>query len=84
VNYAAIVSILHEFWNESVKSLTRSVTSLAGIRMSFRSSVSKDGFERNAFEQQISRGIVAIVGNSTCEVLQAKKSLKAVCVEIAP
>jgi isoquinoline 1-oxidoreductase beta subunit len=82
MKYAAIVH--PPAFGMKLKSFDKSsVTSLAGIQDVFSIKLFKDGFERNAFDTANFPEIVAIVGNSTWEVLQAKKSLKAEW-EIAP
>ncbi|AGA80365.1 xanthine dehydrogenase family protein molybdopterin-binding subunit [Echinicola vietnamensis] len=53
-----------------------SVTSLPGIQDAFELKIFKDDYGRNFFDTTTFPVIIAIVGNSTWEVLQAKKSLK--------
>lgn len=60
-----------------------SVTSLPGIQDVFEVKVFKDDYGRNFFDTTTFPEIIAIVGNSTWEVMQAKKKLK-VEWEIAP
>ena len=54
-----------------------SVTSLPGIQDAFAIQLFKEDYVRNFFDTATFPELVAIVGNSTWEVLQAKKSLKA-------
>uniref|UniRef100_UPI0040481A60 molybdopterin cofactor-binding domain-containing protein n=1 Tax=Algoriphagus sp. TaxID=1872435 RepID=UPI0040481A60 len=54
-----------------------SVTSLPGIQDAFAIQLFKEDYVRNFFDTTTFPELVAIVGNSTWEVLQAKKSLKA-------
>tara|TARA_R110002111_G_C6004977_1_gene373711 strand:+ start:7161 stop:9431 length:2271 start_codon:yes stop_codon:yes gene_type:complete len=54
-----------------------SVTSLPGIQDAFKVKIFKDDYGRNFFDTTTFPEIIAIVGNSTWEVLQAKKSLQA-------
>jgi isoquinoline 1-oxidoreductase beta subunit len=60
-----------------------SVTSMSGIREVFSFKLHKDDYEQNFFDTTTYPELVAIVGNSTWEVLQAKRQLK-VEWEIAP
>ena len=60
-----------------------SVSSLPGIREVFSFQVHKDDYEQNFFDTTTHPELVAIVGNSTWEVLQAKRQLK-VDWELAP
>ena len=54
-----------------------SVTSLPGIQDAFAIQLFKEDYVQNFFDTTTFPELVAIVGNSTWEVLQAKKSLKA-------
>jgi isoquinoline 1-oxidoreductase subunit beta len=54
-----------------------SVTSLPGIQDAFAIQLFKEDYVRNFFDTATFPELVAIVGNTTWEVLQAKKSLKA-------
>ncbi|MFC4871733.1 xanthine dehydrogenase family protein molybdopterin-binding subunit [Negadavirga shengliensis] len=54
-----------------------SVQSMPGIREVFSFKVHHEGYEQNAFDTTTHPELVAIVGNSTWEVLQAKRKLKA-------
>jgi isoquinoline 1-oxidoreductase beta subunit len=54
-----------------------SVTSLPGIQDAFAIQLFKEDYVRNFFDTATFPELVAIIGNSTWEVLQAKKSLKA-------
>ncbi|MBR9775302.1 MAG: xanthine dehydrogenase family protein molybdopterin-binding subunit [Cytophagales bacterium] len=54
-----------------------SVTSLPGIQDAFKVKIFKDDYGRNFFDTTTFPEIIAIVGNFTWEVLQAKKSLQA-------
>lgn len=60
-----------------------SVSSLPGIREVLSFQVHKDDYEQNFFDTTTHPELVAIVGNSTWEVLQAKRQLK-VDWELAP
>ncbi|MCF1751601.1 molybdopterin cofactor-binding domain-containing protein [Mariniradius sediminis] len=60
-----------------------SVNSMPGIRDVFSFQVHKDDYEQNFFDTTTHPELVAIVGNSTWEVLQAKRQLK-VDWEVAP
>lgn len=53
-----------------------SVKSMPGIRDVFSIKVLEDGFERQHFDTCTFLEVVAIVGNTTWEVMQAKKALK--------
>ena len=53
-----------------------SVTSLPGIQDAFAIQLFKEDYLRNFFDTATFTELVAIVGNSTWEVLQAKKALK--------
>jgi isoquinoline 1-oxidoreductase beta subunit len=53
------------------------VTSLPGIQDAFAIKLFKEDYVQNFFDTTTFPELVAIVGNSTWEVLQAKKSLKA-------
>ena len=53
------------------------VTSLPGIQDAFAIKLFKENYVQNFFDTTTFPELVAIVGNSTWEVLQAKKSLKA-------
>ena len=53
-----------------------SVKSMPGIKDVFSVKIFNDDYERNFFDTATFPEIVAIVGNSTWEVLQAKKALK--------
>jgi isoquinoline 1-oxidoreductase beta subunit len=52
------------------------VKKMAGIKDVFTIQVFNDGYEQDAFETRTFNQIVAIVGNSTWEVMNAKKKLK--------
>jgi isoquinoline 1-oxidoreductase beta subunit len=54
-----------------------SVTSMPGIQDAFEVKIFKDDYGRNFFDTTTFPTIIAIVGNSTWEVMQAKKNLKA-------
>ncbi len=54
-----------------------SVKSMPGIKDVFSFKVHKEDYEQNAFDTTTHPELVAIVGNSTWEVLQAKRKLKA-------
>ncbi|RAI88462.1 xanthine dehydrogenase family protein molybdopterin-binding subunit [Algoriphagus yeomjeoni] len=82
MKYAAIVH--PPAFGMKIKSFDKaSVTSLPGIQDVFSIKLFKEGFERHAFDTTTFPEIIAIVGNSTWEVMQAKKVLKADW-EIAP
>ncbi|PZX55598.1 xanthine dehydrogenase family protein molybdopterin-binding subunit [Algoriphagus chordae] len=82
MKYAAIVH--PPAFGMKIKSFDEaSVTSLPGIQDVFSIKLFKEGFERHAFDTTTFPEIIAIVGNSTWEVMQAKKALKADW-EIAP
>ncbi|MFD2037476.1 molybdopterin cofactor-binding domain-containing protein [Belliella marina] len=53
-----------------------SVKSMSGIKDVFSFEVHKEGYEQNAFDTTTHPELVAIVGNSTWEVMQAKRALK--------
>jgi isoquinoline 1-oxidoreductase subunit beta len=53
-----------------------SVKSMPGIQQVFKFETLKDDYERGAFDVTTFTELVAIVGNSTWEVLQAKKAIK--------
>lgn len=75
MKYAAIVH--PPAFGMKLKSFDKSsVTSLPGIQDAFEVKVFKEGYNRNNFDTTTFPEIIAIVGNSTWEVLQAKKSLK--------
>lgn len=76
MKYAAIVH--PPAFGMKLKSFDKSsVTSLPGIQDAFEVKIFKDDYGRNFFDTTTFPEIVAIVGNSTWEVMQAKKSLKA-------
>ncbi|MBD3631169.1 molybdopterin cofactor-binding domain-containing protein [Cyclobacterium sp.] len=76
MKYAAIVH--PPAFGMKLKSFDKSsVTSLPGIQDAFKVKVFKDDYGRNFFDTTTFPEIIAIVGNSTWEVLQAKKSLQA-------
>ena len=54
-----------------------SVVSLPGIQDAFKINVFKDDYARNFFDTTTFPELIAIVGNSTWEGMQAKKSIKA-------
>lgn len=54
-----------------------SVTTLPGIQGAYEIDLFKEDYARNFFDTATFTKLIAIVGNSTWEVLQAKKSLKA-------
>ncbi len=75
MKYAAIVH--PPAFGMKVKSFDKnSVSGMSGILDVFPISVFKDDYTRNSFDTTTFPEIVAIVGNSTWEVMQAKKSLK--------
>ena len=53
-----------------------SVQDMPGIQDVFAFKTFEDGYERNYFDTNTHNEMVAIVGNSTWEVMQAKKALK--------
>jgi isoquinoline 1-oxidoreductase beta subunit len=53
------------------------IKSMPGIKDVFSFKVHKDGYEQNAFDTTTHPELLAIVGNTTWEVLQAKNQLKA-------
>jgi isoquinoline 1-oxidoreductase beta subunit len=82
MKYAAIVH--PPAFGMKLKSFDKSsVSGMSGILDVFSISLFKEGFERNFFDTATFPEIVAIVGNSTWEVMQAKKTL-AVEWETAP
>ncbi|MDF2157233.1 molybdopterin cofactor-binding domain-containing protein [Algoriphagus sp. CAU 1675] len=75
MKYAAIVH--PPAFGMRLKSFDKnSVSGMHGILDVFPISVFKDDYTRNSFDTTTFPEIVAIVGNSTWEVMQAKKSLK--------
>lgn len=52
------------------------IKSMPGIQQVFSFKTFEDGYERNYFDTNTHNEMVAIVGNSTWEVMQAKKALK--------
>jgi len=75
MKYAAIVH--PPAFGMQLKSFDKSsVASMPGIQDVFEVKVFKDDYARNFFDTTTFPKIIAIVGNSTWEVLQAKKSLK--------
>ena len=52
------------------------IKSMPGIRDVFRFKVHLDGYEQNAFDTTTHPELIAIVGNTTWEVMQAKKQLQ--------
>lgn len=82
MKYAAIVH--PPAFGMKLKSFDKSaVTDMPGIQDAFEVKIFKDDYGRNFFDTTTFPVIIAIVGNSTWEVMQAKKSLKAEW-EIAP
>ena len=76
MKYAAIVH--PPAFGMKIKSFDKnSVTSMPGIQDAFEVKIFKDDYGRNFFDTTTFPEIIAIVGNSTWEVLQAKKSIKA-------
>lgn len=76
MKYAAIVH--PPAFGMRLKSFDKSsVTSLPGILDAFEVRIFKDDYGRNFFDTTTFPEIIAIVGNSTWEVMQAKKNLKA-------
>ncbi|MEP0712994.1 MAG: molybdopterin cofactor-binding domain-containing protein, partial [Algoriphagus sp.] len=76
MKYAAIVH--PPAFGMKIKSFDKSsVTSLPGIQDAFEIKLFKDDYERNFFDTTTFPEVIAIVGNSTWEVLQAKRSLQA-------
>lgn len=76
MKYAAIVH--PPAFGMQLKSFDKSsVTSMPGIQDAFEVNIFKDDYARNFFDTTTFPTIIAIVGNSTWEVLQAKKNLKA-------
>lgn len=77
MKYAAIVH--PPAFGMKMKSFDKaSLASMPGIQDVFSIKLFKDDFERNAFDTATFPEIIAIVGNSTWEVMQAKKALKVV------
>ncbi|WP_296705781.1 molybdopterin cofactor-binding domain-containing protein, partial [Algoriphagus sp.] len=75
MKYAAIVH--PPAFGMKLKSFDKtSVTSMPGIQDAFEVKIFKDDYGRNFFDTTTFPEIIAIVGNSTWEVMQAKKSLK--------
>jgi len=76
MKYAAIVH--PPAFGMKLKSFDRnSVTGMSGIQDAFEIKIFKDDYARNYFDTTTFPEIIAIVGNSTWEVMQAKKALKA-------
>ena len=76
MKYAAIVH--PPAFGMKLKSFDKSsVTSLPGIQDAFEINIFKEDYNRNFFDTTTFPQIIAIVGNSTWEVMQAKKALKA-------
>lgn len=76
MKYAAIVH--PPAFGMKLKSFDKSsVASMPGIQDAFSIQIFKDDFQRNIFDTTTFPEIIAIVGNSTWEVLQAKKNIKA-------
>ncbi|WBL44379.1 molybdopterin-dependent oxidoreductase [Algoriphagus halophytocola] len=76
MKYAAIVH--PPAFGMQLKSFDKSsVTSMPGIQDAFEVKIFKDDYGRNFFDTTTFPVIIAIVGNSTWAVLQAKKNLKA-------
>lgn len=76
MKYAAVV--LPPAFGMSLKSMDkRSALDMPGIQDVFTVNIFKEGYERNYFDTATFAEVVAIVGNSTWEVLQAKKAFKA-------
>ncbi|MCE7058130.1 molybdopterin-dependent oxidoreductase [Algoriphagus sp. AGSA1] len=76
MKYAAIVH--PPAFGMKLKSFEKSsVTEMSGIQDVFVINVFKDDYARHNFDTTTFPEIIAIVGNSTWEVLQAKKNLKA-------
>ena len=75
MKYAAIVH--PPAFGMKIKSFDKtSATSMPGIQDVFEIKIFKDDYGRNFFDTTTFPEIIAIVGNSTWEVLQAKKNLK--------
>ncbi|RIW15133.1 xanthine dehydrogenase family protein molybdopterin-binding subunit [Algoriphagus lacus] len=75
MKYAAIVH--PPAFGMKLKSLdASSVLSMSGIQDAFAINIFKEDYARNFFDTATFPEMVAIVGNSTWEVLQAKKALK--------
>lgn len=76
MKYAAIVH--PPAFGMRLKSFDKeSISGMSGIEDVFSISLFKDDYRRNFFDTATFPEIVAIVGNSTWEVMQAKKNLKA-------
>lgn len=76
MKYAAIVH--PPAFGMKLKSFDKeSISGMSGIEDVFSISLFKDDYRRNFFDTATFPEIVAIVGNSTWEVMQAKKNLKA-------
>jgi isoquinoline 1-oxidoreductase beta subunit len=76
MKYAAIVH--PPAFGMKLKSFDKaSVSGMAGIVDAFSINLFKDDYRRNFFDTTTFPEIIAIVGNSTWEVMQAKKNLKA-------
>ncbi|GAA0880959.1 xanthine dehydrogenase family protein molybdopterin-binding subunit [Algoriphagus jejuensis] len=76
MKYAAIVH--PPAFGMKLKSFDKSsISGLSGIQDVFPIQLFKEGYERNFFDTTTFPEILAIVGNSTWEVMQAKKSLVA-------
>ncbi|WP_339878768.1 molybdopterin cofactor-binding domain-containing protein [uncultured Algoriphagus sp.] len=74
MKYAAIVH--PPAFGMKLKSFDKSsVTSLPGIQDAFEINIFKEDYNRNFFDTTTFPQIIAIVGNSTWEVMQAKKKL---------
>lgn len=75
MKYAAIVH--PPAFGMKMKSFDKSsVTSMPGIQDVFEIKVFKNDYARNSFDTTTFPEIIAIVGNSTWEVMQAKKNLQ--------
>ncbi|WP_268036107.1 xanthine dehydrogenase family protein molybdopterin-binding subunit [Algoriphagus sp. PAP.12] len=76
MKYAAIVH--PPAFGMKLKSFDKeSVSGMSGIIDAFSINLFKDDYRRNFFDTTTFPEIIAIVGNSTWEVMQAKKNLKA-------
>jgi len=72
-----VAMIAHPPFGMQVKSVDDSAArTMPGIKDVFVFEVLKDDYERNAFDTTTFTTLVAVVGNSTWEVMNAKKALK--------
>jgi isoquinoline 1-oxidoreductase beta subunit len=71
-----IAMIAHPPFGMQVKSIDDSVKSMPGIKDVFIIETLKDDYERNGFDTTTFTKLAVIVGNSTWEVMNAKKALK--------